>query len=279
VDDTHPPDDVSSATPPVLAHLLTPYGFRAAVHAYRAGGPGPKSVLLVIAENMGYFHNPETGEEWWECSVHQARVAVATEQGERTVRRHIADFVAAGVLEAEVLDRVKGRMVGNVYVMRYAQLARLGGVTPEAKMAAGPTGGHRRPPVEHESSQALLPERHEELAVASGGRRPPTPVRASSEPSSRRGTPNPIWDAVVEVCSLHTDRMTVSERAHVGKVVRELKSVNATPDDIRGFAQWWHREHRGARLTPPTLTKHWSARGSVSGVAADYNPATAWMYS
>lgn len=68
---------------------------------------------------------------------------------------------------------------------------------------------------------------------------------------------NPIWDALVE--NLRWTPATPSEQSRLGKAVRDLKGIDATPEDIARKCALYRSKYRGLDLTPEALLKHWSS--------------------
>lgn len=76
----------------------------------RAGGPGPKVVLLVLADYA---------DESWTCWPSQARIADETELTERSVRRCTARLVEAGLVRVEKRWAAANQTL-NRYVLLHA---------------------------------------------------------------------------------------------------------------------------------------------------------------
>lgn len=72
---------------------------------------------------------------------------------------------------------------------------------------------------------------------------------------------NPLWDVLVEVFWPPT---TKDERSLFGKVVKELREIGATPDDIRERVKQHQRTQSHWDLTPKALVTHWSQLGSTA---------------
>lgn len=90
------------------AGILTLLGL---ARTYRAGGPGPKATLLALVERMG-----QTDGEW-SCWPSLAVIAHDSEQGQSTVRRHIADFERDGLVERRHQGRDGGGRGPNLLVL------------------------------------------------------------------------------------------------------------------------------------------------------------------
>ncbi len=66
-----------------------------------------------------------------------------------------------------------------------------------------------------------------------------------------------IWDAICEACRMDQSKMTKGDRSLTGKRVKELKELNATPQEIKEKASYY-MDVIGGVLTPSSLTIHWS---------------------
>lgn len=67
-----------------------------------------------------------------------------------------------------------------------------------------------------------------------------------------------IFEAVAEVSNLSLDGLTDSERGRCNKAAKELKKVDATPDEIRRRAKIYRETWPGIDLTPNALAANWS---------------------
>lgn len=83
-----------------------------------------------------------------------------------------------------------------------------------------------------------------------------SPVRAVPKPKDEPPKVNPWWDALVE--GIGVTPATSSERSKYGKVVGELRSIDATPDEIRRRCANYRERWPGIDLTPTALLEHWS---------------------
>jgi len=78
---------------------------------------------------------------------------------------------------------------------------------------------------------------------------------------------DPIWDAVVTVCSINDAQITKSGRGPVSVAVRDLKAVGATAAQIQLRARNYRAKFPGAELTPTALAKHWASLEGGASVA------------
>ena len=81
-----------------------------------------------------------------------------------------------------------------------------------------------------------------------------------------------LWEALVEVCGADSSEMTNSERGRYNKALKELKEVNARPEDIKARAGRYRMKFPGADLTPTALVAHWSALKSGGARPNPFGP-------
>lgn len=121
-------------------------------------------------------------------------------------------------------------------------------------------------PDEHRTSTGQAPDGHSASTPLTltdpdlGSRTLTVPVpraRAREEPAD--GAParsNPHWDALVSGIGIAP--ATSQERGRYGKVVRELRGLGATPDDILARCANYRARWPDMDLTPEALMNHWS---------------------
>lgn len=98
--------------------MVTHYELLGAIRKYRAGGPGIKSTLMVMAEYAGIFE--EGGD--WSCCPGQDRIALESEQSVRTVRNHIRDLEELGVIVTRYRNDGNGHRTSSLYVFNLEAL-------------------------------------------------------------------------------------------------------------------------------------------------------------
>jgi hypothetical protein len=89
-------------------------------------------------------------------------------------------------------------------------------------------------------------------------------IRDAAAPRPR----NELWDAVVDVCGWTGRTLTRSEQGRVAKAVKELKEVDARPEDVTARARKYRKEWPDVELTPQALVANWNrfaAKGDVQG--------------
>jgi hypothetical protein len=82
----------------------------------------------------------------------------------------------------------------------------------------------------------------------------PAPEKTGAE---KHRPQDPVWDAVIEVCSIKPSEITPTSRGAINKAVAELKAVDATAAKIRVRARRWSTVFPDAKLTPMALAKHY----------------------
>lgn len=70
--------------------------------------------------------------------------------------------------------------------------------------------------------------------------------------------PDQLFDAVCKVCGHDPQRLTSAERGKINRALKDLRAVNATPDQIRVAASRWKQIYPNATLTPTAIASHWS---------------------
>lgn len=138
----------------------------------RAGGGAPKATLLALMERMGE-HDGE-----WTCWPSQAVLAFDSEQTDRSVRNHLAEFEQRGWIER----RARGR--GNEYVLNVAALLAASDegdlLRPERGSAVADADRNVDAP---DTGTPVPPEVPGELPTT-----PPTPQQAGGRTSQHDGT-------------------------------------------------------------------------------------------
>jgi DNA-binding transcriptional ArsR family regulator len=197
--------------------------------AQRTGSVGRKAVLMALAEYADERHS---------CFPSQETLAHDTEQSVRTIRTHITDLVEADLVTVERRGGTGAGSMGNRYVLN---------VTGEGNRQKLPVG---QPANGGGATGNLLPPK---------SHREPQGAKA---PAARPR--DPIFDAVCLVTGTDPSTLTRSGGSNVGRVVKELKEVGATADEIKVRARRYIAKYPGASLTGPALTKHWADLGSAA---------------
>ena len=74
--------------------------------------------------------------------------------------------------------------------------------------------------------------------------------------------PDLLFEAVCEVTDTDWHSLTESARKRLNRVVKELRQLSATPDDVRGRSRRYHERYPDATLTDTALSKWWATLGA-----------------
>jgi len=66
-----------------------------------------------------------------------------------------------------------------------------------------------------------------------------------------------LFDALVEVCQIDPKALTSSARGAANRAIKELREVEAEPEQIVQAARAYRTRYPGAAVTPSALAKHW----------------------
>lgn len=107
-------------------------------------------------------------------------------------------------------------------------------------------------------------------------------VQSIDAPETESGATKPrdkLFDAVAAECGIEPKSLTESGRGALNAALKQLRSVEATPGQVKVRAQRYRRQFEHATLTAPALAKHWASLGveSVPAQRVSGDPATAWM--
>jgi hypothetical protein len=111
---------------------------------------------------------------------------------------------------------------------------------------------HRSAASAHAEAEAEAEGDAEETAAQS----PEPASRASDRKPSKPREPDPIWDAVA--ARYFGGKVPRPQTARVGKVVRDLRDMDAQPSEIPRRADRIVREWGEGADTPESLVKHWT---------------------
>ena len=113
--------------------------------------------------------------------------------------------------------------------------------------ASGCIRGSPKHPSASEHDQSMIRSEKKKAALS--------PPPASGGKPKRAWKPDPIWDAVCEVFGFKT--VPYSQRTRLGKVVRDLREMSATPEEIRDRHRRAVAAWKGAEFGPEAIVKHW----------------------
>lgn len=84
-------------------------------------------------------------------------------------------------------------------------------------------------------------------------------VKKMAATPSAHGRRDWLFEVVCEVCRLDADRLTRDERGRTNAAVKQLREVEATPEEVREKARRWRSMFPDSHLTPQSLTKSWTS--------------------
>jgi DNA-binding transcriptional ArsR family regulator len=191
-----------------------------------------KLVLLALAD-----HANGDGECW----PSMKRIADRSDISARHVSRAINELVDLGLVEKANRRRHGGQYRGWDYRLLIQQ-------TPAASGHGRPvTSGHGRPSPADTGVRSEPSENRKEEPLAATPREAPT--RKADD----------LFETVAQVCGISLDGITRTARGQLNKAVKELREVQATPEQIHHKAKAYRTQYPNATLTPTALTKHWSS--------------------
>jgi hypothetical protein len=191
-----------------------------------------KMLLLAIAD-----HADDDGDNAWPST---ARLSMKVGIDARSVRRLIKDLAADGYLTVGVNQGGTRSTPSD----RRPNLYRL-----------HLTG--RTPRSEREDTQ--VPPRED-------------PQVHLTIPITSKNNRDEIFDALVKVCGIWSDRLTPSARGGLNRSVKELRSVGATAEGVETTAKVFTKRWPDALITPTAVSKWY---GTFSVVQATRGPSRA----
>lgn len=77
-----------------------------------------------------------------------------------------------------------------------------------------------------------------------------------------------LFETLCSITGHDPKQLTRSERGRINKALKDLRSVGATPDELRARSRAWALRYPQATLTPTALAAHWSSLQRPSTVQA-----------
>lgn len=196
--------------------------------------PTAKLVLMALAD-----HANADGECWPSMKKIADRSGITPRQ----VSTHITRLVELGLVEKASRRRFGGQYRGWDYrVCVHRKQDTSGSTLPvtsgstasspaEAGFRSEPSGNHQVEPL----------------------------AAAPRETVKKRRQPDPLWDTMLRICGIEPDTLTGSERGRINKALKELREVNATPEELEARAAAYRHKYPDAAVTPTALTANWSS--------------------
>lgn len=199
------------------------------------------AIHLAIADAVSDVNDNEV----W---AKQATMASKARVSRKSANEALATLVTDGFLTL-IEDNSRAGRIANRYRFEMPPTP----VAFEARSRVTP--GYTSPAPTADVSPPVTPR------VTSGDTEPkrePKTVKTSPPPPTARPR-DEVWDAVCLVTGTDAATLTTGGKANVGKVVKELKGVGATAEEIKVRARRWYARFPGAQLTVNALEKHWAS--------------------
>lgn len=87
---------------------------------------------------------------------------------------------------------------------------------------------------------------------------------------------DPLWDAVMAACSIDTSTISASARGAYNRAVRDLRAIDATPEQVAEKAAGWRRSWSAVTMTPTALARRWSEIPTGPPVSPSMSAIAAW---
>jgi DNA-binding transcriptional MocR family regulator len=191
-----------------------------------------KLVLLALAD-----HANGDGECW----PSMKRIADRSDISARHVSRAINELVDLGLVEKANRRRHGGQYRGWDYRLNIQQTSATSGHGRPV------TSGHGRPSPADAGVRSEPSENRKEEPLA------------DKPPESDTRKKDDLFEVIAEACGISLTGMTRTARGQLNKACKELREVQATPDQVKAKAKAYRAQYPNATLTPTALIKHWSS--------------------
>ncbi len=239
------------------------------VRKAKLGGVGRKAVMMVLAEHCGVDADGN-----WSGYPGQMTIAGQVELTDRQVRSILAQLEDEGLIVRQHRGRSNGDRGGRTSDRVTLDLDAIERLHPLPTQPEE-TSGNSRPNRKLEPTQ---PEAHFqgsislELKTSAEPLTNPRPesVIATAAPDGaaertrKPRPPDPLFDAVVSVCGIETDKLTPTARGALNGKLKELRGVDATPEEVWARAPRFIHRFPSSPLTPAALAKWWPQLNDVA---------------
>ena len=160
-----------------------------------------------------------------------------------SVDRAIEELIAAGCITKQVRYK-EGRFTSSLYTVKRIPPRRTDeGSRTHATTRSRTDATTSSHPCDIELEPVEL-EPNELLAAA-----PPKNVKKKE--------PDLLFEAIAKACGIEITQLTGTSRGQLNKATKELRDIQATPEQVTAKAAAWRRQYETASLTPTALVKHW----------------------
>jgi hypothetical protein len=77
--------------------------------------------------------------------------------------------------------------------------------------------------------------------------------------ASRERPRDLLFETIAELCGYNLTALTRTARGRLNAAVKELRDINATPDQVREVVRAYRRTYPDATVTPQAITGNWAA--------------------
>lgn len=199
--------------------------------------PSDKLVLLALANRT----NHETGV----CYPGQKLLAKECSMSDRSVRRHLKNLEALGLVERRPRMRKEGRgRTSDEYRIAFFQ-------QDNVSTKSGPTGQTGT------TNRTNLHDQPDTGVLTRTEREPEEKTLAPAAREKPAKKKDELFEAVASACGIDIKQLTGTSRGQLNKATKELRDIGATPDQVEGKARAYRTQYENATLTPVALVKHW----------------------
>lgn len=211
----------------------------------RLGNLTDAAVLQQLNYWMPHAKVEHAGQRWvYKTYENWAKEIGVTGQ---QVRRAMERLEALGVV---VSCTPRGRT--KHYAINYEHVMLDGASSPDSYQADSPDDGADSPDDQASSpTYKDLHETREEILLAA------TP----KEKPERR---DELFEAVATACGIDWTNVTKTGRGQLNAATKELRDINATPQQVEGRATAYRKQYPTMPLTPSALVKHWASLDDLS---------------
>ena len=202
--------------------------------------PSDKLVLLALANRT----NHETGV----CFPGQKLLAQECSMSDRSVRRHLKNLEAQGLITRRPRMRSEGRG-------RTSDEYRIAFVQPDNMSARSRPTGHDA--ATNRTNQDDQPDTGVRGRTVREPKEKNLAAAPREQPAKKTREPDLLFEAIARACNIDIGQLTGTSRGQLNKAVKELKDIGATPDHVGDKARAYRRQYENATLTPMALVKHW----------------------
>lgn len=85
-----------------------------------------------------------------------------------------------------------------------------------------------------------------------------------------------LWDAVMFACEIDPATISASARGAYNRAIRDLRAIDATPEQVAEKAAGWRRSWSAVTMTPTALARRWSEIPTAPPVSSSMSAIAAW---